>query len=49
MLETLWHNPQRHAQGDGRIHDVSRDEAETAVGPVVTIVQWFSAGLVAPT
>ena len=43
MLRTLWHNQQRHANTDGTIEDVSRSEAEAAVGLAVTLVQWFSS------
>lgn len=46
MLELLWTNQQRHAKGDGTISSVCREEAEAAVGVAVTLVQWFSAGIV---
>ena len=46
MLRTLWHNQQRHARRDGSIRDVGRDEAESAVALAVTLVHWFSSGLV---
>jgi hypothetical protein len=46
MLRTLWHNQERHAKNDGTVGDVSREEAETAVSLAVTLVHWFSAGLV---
>jgi hypothetical protein len=46
MLKALWHSHQRHAAANGTVSDVSREEAETAVNLAVTIVQWFSAGLV---
>jgi hypothetical protein len=46
MLRTLWHNQERHAQSDGTIRDVGREEAEAAVVLAVTLVHWFSAGLV---
>jgi hypothetical protein len=49
MLRTVWHNQQRHAQSDGTILDVTRDEAETAVTLAVTLVHWFSSGLVKRT
>lgn len=46
LLATLWRNQQRHARNDGTIHDVSRDEAESAVSLAVTVVHLFSSGLV---
>ncbi len=46
MLGTLWHNQERHAQSDGSIRDVGRDEAEAAVTLAVTLVHWFASGLV---
>lgn len=46
MLRTLWHNQERHARRDGTIVDVSQPEAETAVAIAVTLVHWFTAGLV---
>lgn len=46
MLRTLWHNQERHAYPDGTIHDVSYPEAQTAVTLAVTLVYWFSSGLV---
>lgn len=45
-LRTLWHSQQRHAQNDGTIRDVGREEAETAVTLSVTLVHWFASGLV---
>jgi hypothetical protein len=47
MLETLWEGQQRHAQPDGSIVGVSGNEAEAAVSLAVTLVHWFTAGLVA--
>jgi hypothetical protein len=46
MLKTLWQNQERHARSDGTIVDVSREEAEAAVSLAVTLVHWFTAGLV---
>lgn len=46
MLGTLWHNQERHAGTDGKIHDVSRLEAESAVSLAVLLVHWFGSGLV---
>ena len=46
MLQTLWHNQQRHANPDGSITGVTQPEAETAVSLAVTLVHWFSSGLV---
>lgn len=46
MLKTLWHNQERHARADGTIANVSRDEAETAVSLAITLVHWFTSGLV---
>jgi hypothetical protein len=46
MLETLWQGQQRHAQSDGSIVGVSQEEAEAAVSLSVTLVHWFTAGLV---
>jgi len=45
-IRTLWHGQQRHARSDGTVVDVSLEEAETAVGPAVCLVQWFTSGLV---
>ncbi|TCC60603.1 hypothetical protein E0H73_22030 [Kribbella pittospori] len=45
MLRTLWHNQQRHANPGGSIKDVTRAEAEAALGIAVTLVLWFSSGL----
>lgn len=46
MMQTLWHNQERHARGDGTIVDVTQPEAEAAVTLAVTLVHWFTAGLV---
>lgn len=46
MLETLWQGQQRHAQPDGTVIGVSQEEAEAAVSLAVTLVHWFTAGLV---
>jgi hypothetical protein len=46
MLETLWQGQQRHAQPDGTVAGVSQAEAEAAVSLAVTLVHWFTAGLV---
>lgn len=46
MLMTLWHNQERHARADGTIVDVSQAEAEAAVTLAVTLVHWFTTGLV---
>lgn len=46
MLKTLWHNQERHARSDGTIVDVSQAEAEAAVTLAVTLVHWFTSGLV---
>lgn len=46
MLRTLWHNQERHAQQDGTIVDVTRDEAEAAVSLAVVLVHWFASGAV---
>lgn len=46
MLQTLWQGQQRHAQPDGTIIGVTQTEAEAAVSLAVTLVHWFSAGLV---
>ncbi len=46
MVRTLWHNQERHARPDGSIVDVSQAEAEAAVSLAVTLVHWFTSGLV---
>lgn len=46
MLKTLWHNQERHANNDGTITGVQREEAEVAVSLAVTLVHWFTSGLV---
>lgn len=46
MLKTLWHNQERHAHPDGSIRDVSQAEAEAVVSMAVTLVHWFTSGLV---
>jgi hypothetical protein len=49
MLALLWTNQQRHASASGQIRGVGRAEAQTAVGLAVTLVQWFTSGLVEQT
>jgi hypothetical protein len=47
MLSLLWRNQPRHAGSDVTAsRPVTASEAETAVNMAVTLVQWFSAGLV---
>lgn len=46
MLKTLWHNQERHARPDGTVVDVSQHESEAAVSLAVTLVHWFTTGLV---
>ncbi|WP_140399997.1 hypothetical protein [Aeromicrobium sp. PE09-221] len=46
MLETLWQGQERHATPEGAIRDVAQSEAEAAVSLAVTLVHWFTSGLV---
>jgi hypothetical protein len=46
MLGTLRQNQERHARRDGTIANVARDETEAAVSLAVTLVHWFTSGLV---
>lgn len=45
MVQTLWHNQERHALQDGSIANVSQSEAEAGVALAVTLVHWFTTGL----
>lgn len=46
MIALLLHNQERHAHPDGQILGVSQQEAESAINLAVTLVQWFTSGLV---
>ena len=46
MIALLWHNHERHARSNGQILDLSQEEAEAAINLAVTLVQWFTSGLV---
>lgn len=46
LLEAVWTNQERHAKNTGAVVAAQREETEFVVSAAVTIVQWFSAGLI---